>query len=46
MKSEPVVIERTFDIPIQKVWKAITDKEQMKHWYFDLAELKKAYEQQ
>lgn len=40
MESEPVVIERTFNAPIQKVWKAITDKDQMKQWYFDLAEFK------
>ena len=40
MKNEAVVIERTFDAPIQKVWKAITDKDQMKQWYFDFAEFK------
>jgi uncharacterized protein YndB with AHSA1/START domain len=40
MKIEPFVIERSFDAPIEKVWKAITDKEQMKQWYFDLAEFK------
>ena len=39
-ESKEIVIERIFDAPIQKVWKAITDKEQMKHWYFDLAEFK------
>lgn len=36
----PVVIERTFDAPIQKVWEAITDKDQMKKWYFDLPAFK------
>ncbi len=36
MKSEPFVIERTFNAPIAKVWKAITDKSDMKKWYFDL----------
>lgn len=40
MKAEPFVIERTFDAPIAKIWKAITDKEEMKQWYFDLAEFK------
>jgi uncharacterized protein YndB with AHSA1/START domain len=40
MKPEPFVIERTFNAPIEKVWKAITDKDQMKQWYFDLAEFK------
>jgi uncharacterized protein YndB with AHSA1/START domain len=37
MKNEPFVIERTFNAPIEKVWKAITDKDQMKQWYFDLS---------
>ncbi|HTS44752.1 MAG TPA: SRPBCC domain-containing protein [Puia sp.] len=40
MKSEPFVIERTLNAPVEKVWKAITDKEQMKKWYFDIAEFK------
>jgi uncharacterized protein YndB with AHSA1/START domain len=40
MKNEPFIIERTFNAPVDKVWKAITDKEQMKQWYFDLAEFK------
>lgn len=36
----PIVIERTFDAPTEKVWKAITDKDQMKNWYFDIKEFK------
>ena len=40
MKNQPFVIERTFNAPIEKVWKAITNKDEMKHWYFDLAEFK------
>lgn len=40
MKNEPFVIERIFNAPIEKVWKAITDKEQMKQWYFDLDDFK------
>ncbi|MEP7164541.1 MAG: SRPBCC domain-containing protein [Ferruginibacter sp.] len=34
--NEPFVIERTFNAPISIVWKAITDKDEMKEWYFDL----------
>ncbi len=30
MKTEPFVIERTFDAPIERVWKAITNKNDMK----------------
>ncbi len=40
MKTEPFVIERTFNAPVSKVWKAITDKDDMKQWYFELAEFK------
>ena len=40
MKQEPFVIERTFNAPVEKLWKAITDKEAMKEWYFDIASFK------
>ncbi len=35
-----VVVKEVYDAPIQKVWKALTDKEEMKKWYFDLSEFK------
>ncbi len=38
MKAAPFVIERTYNAPVEKVWKALTDKEQMKQWYFDLGD--------
>ena len=34
--NEPFVIERTYNAPVGKVWKAITNKDQMKQWYFDM----------
>ena len=40
MANEPFIIERTFNAPVEKVWKAITDKNEMKQWYFDLADFK------
>jgi uncharacterized protein YndB with AHSA1/START domain len=40
MKNEPFVIERIFNAPVEKVWKAITDKAEMKQWYFDLESFK------
>lgn len=40
MSNQPFVIERTYNAPIEKVWKAITDKDQMKQWYFDIAAFK------
>lgn len=36
----PFVIERTYLAPVALVWSAITNKDEMKHWYFDLAEFK------
>ena len=31
-----IIVERTYDTPIEKAWKAITDKDEMKKWYFDI----------
>ncbi len=39
-KPQPLVIERTFDAPVAKVWKAITDKSAMKEWSFGIKEFK------
>jgi uncharacterized protein YndB with AHSA1/START domain len=39
-QTKAVVVERTFDAPIATIWKAITDKSEMKQWYFDLPEFK------
>ena len=36
MENKPFIIERTFNAPASKVWKAITDSGDMKQWYFDL----------
>ena len=38
--AEAVVIERTFNAPVARVWKALTDVDQMRSWYFDLKEFK------
>ena len=37
-KEQPLVVERTFDAPIALVWKALTDKEDIRQWSFDIAE--------
>jgi uncharacterized protein YndB with AHSA1/START domain len=39
-KQQPFVIERTYNAPVSRVWKAISDKDQMKQWYFDIPEFK------
>lgn len=36
MENKIITIERTFNAPVEKVWKAITDKDQMKQWYFPM----------
>jgi uncharacterized protein YndB with AHSA1/START domain len=40
MKTEPVIKEVLLNASASKVWKAITDKDDMKQWYFDFAEFK------
>lgn len=40
MQPQPFVIERIFKAPVSQVWKAITDKDEMKQWYFDLETFK------
>ncbi len=40
MNTQPFEIERTYNAPATRVWKAITDKDQMKQWYFDLPAFK------
>jgi uncharacterized protein YndB with AHSA1/START domain len=38
--AEAVVVERTLNAPVARVWKALTDADQMREWYFDLKEFK------
>jgi len=40
MTNGAVIVERTFKATISTVWKAISDRDEMKKWYFDLAEFK------
>lgn len=39
-KTTPVIKEVLLNASASKIWKAITDKNEMKQWYFDLAEFK------
>jgi uncharacterized protein YndB with AHSA1/START domain len=36
MKNESIVVEQTFVVPVEKVWHAITDPEEMRLWYFPM----------
>src|SRR3954470_16195191 len=38
--AEAIVLERTFNAPVAEVWKALTDVDQMRSWYFDLKDFK------
>jgi uncharacterized protein YndB with AHSA1/START domain len=42
LDPDTVIIERSFDAPIDAVWRAITEPEQMKKWYFPGIETFKA----
>ncbi|HEY5914703.1 MAG TPA: hypothetical protein VJA21_29280 [Verrucomicrobiae bacterium] len=36
MKAQSaVVVERTFKVPTEKVWKAVTNPPQMRRWFFE-----------
>ncbi len=35
INADPIVVEHTFNAPIAVVWKAITDKDQMRQWFFE-----------
>jgi len=32
--STPLIKEFNYNVPIEKVWQALTDKDKMKEWYF------------
>jgi uncharacterized protein YndB with AHSA1/START domain len=34
------VIERIFHAPVNRIWQALTDREEMKKWYFDIPAFK------
>ena len=40
MNNKLLLIEQEFNAPIELVWRAITEKELMKKWYFDISDFK------
>ena len=40
MNTQPFLIERVYDAPVDAVWQALIDKDKMKEWYFDIASFK------
>ena len=35
-----VIVERSFNAPVARVWRALTHADEMRQWYFDLKEFK------
>jgi len=33
--TDPIIVEQTYSAPVDVVWRAITDEDQMRKWYFD-----------
>ncbi len=40
LEVSPFTIERVFNAPAEKIWHALTNKDQMKQWYFDLPDFR------
>jgi len=38
--AEAILIDRTLNAPVERVWEALNDVDQIRHWYFDLKEFK------
>jgi uncharacterized protein YndB with AHSA1/START domain len=38
MNTKPIIVEQEYHTSIDKVWNALTNKEEMKYWYFNLPE--------
>lgn len=40
MEAQPFVIERILNAPLDRVWRAISERDEMAKWYFDLADFR------
>lgn len=40
MASQPLVVERVYQAPADRVWNALTNEEDMRKWYFDISGFK------
>ncbi len=38
MDTKPIIVIQEYNTSIDKVWNALTNKEEMKYWYFNLPE--------
>ncbi len=40
MNANTIIVEELYQAPLEKVWHALTDKDQMKQWYFDIPDFR------
>jgi uncharacterized protein YndB with AHSA1/START domain len=40
MSDNTVTVEKVFDAPVEKVWNALTNKDELREWYFNLDDFK------
>jgi uncharacterized protein YndB with AHSA1/START domain len=40
MQPAPIVVEKTYRATPERIWQALTSKEEMKQWYFDIQSFK------
>jgi uncharacterized protein YndB with AHSA1/START domain len=40
MNNTPIVIERVYKASAERVWRAISDKDEMRRWYFDVSDFR------
>lgn len=38
--NTPVIVERTFPVAAERLWRALTDGQEMKQWYFNLPDFR------
>lgn len=40
MDNAPVIVEKIFNVPVDRLWKTLTEKEQMRKWYFNVSDFR------
>ena len=40
MSNNVITVEKIYNAPVEKVWKALTDKDEMREWYFNVDDFK------
>ena len=44
--NTPITVQYKINAPVEKIWKALTDKTEMKLWYFDIPDFEPEVEKQ